>query len=389
VANEQHLRILKQGTDAWNRWRRENPEILPDLIRADLSMVDLRWADLSRACLIEANLSGADLTGANLREADLSKADLSGACLIEANLIWADLSRADLSGACLIEANLSGADLIGANLREADLSKADLSGACLIEANLIWADLSKADLSEADLRLANLGWANLSGAYLSGALIGWTVFASVDLREVEGLDKVHHIGPSTIGIDTIYLSQGEIPEVFLRGAGVPDDFIKYMRSLTGKALQFYSCFISYSDKDRDFVEHLYKDLQSNGVRTWYFPEDAKCGEYVWGEIDRAIKKYDKVVVVCSQNSLQSGPVLREIERALQREDRENNKNILFPITIDDYVFNEWKHARRDDVVSRVAVIFKDWRDPSSYQKAFRKLLEGLQAESSNTSREQA
>jgi hypothetical protein len=344
VANEQHLRILNQGTDAWNRWRRENPEILPDLSRADLSGADLGWANLSRA----------------------------------------DLRRANLSGA-----HLNGADLIGADLREANLSKADLSEACLIEANLIGADLSKADLSGADLRLANLGWANLSGAYLSGALIGWIVFASVDLRGVNGLDKVHHIGPSTIGIDTIYLSQGEIPEVFLRGAGVPDDFIKYMRSLTGKALQFYSCFISYSDKDRDFVERLYADLQSNGVRTWYFPEDAKWGESVWGEIDRAIKIYDKIVVVCSRNSLQSGPVLREIERALQREDRENNKNILFPITIDDYVFNEWKHARRDDVVSRVAGIFKDWRDPSSYQKAFRKLLKGLQAESSNTSREQA
>jgi len=308
VANEQHLQILKQGTDAWNRWRRENPEILPDLIRADLSMVDLRWADLSGACLIEANLSGADL--------------------------------------------------------------------------------SKADLSEADLRLANLGWANLSGAYLSGALIGWTVFASVDLREVEGLDKVHHIGPSTIGIDTIYLSQGEIPEVFLRGAGVPDDFIKYMHSLTGKALQFYSCFISYSEKDRDFVEYLYKDLQSNGVRTWYFPEDAKWGKRVWGEIDRGIEIYDKIVVVCSQNSLQSGPVLREIERALQREDREY-KNILFPITIDDYVFDEWKHERKADVLAKVVGDFRAWRDPSSYQKAFRKLLEGLQAESSNTSREQA
>jgi hypothetical protein len=306
---------------------------LPDLIRADLSMVDLRWADLSRACLIEANLSGADLTGANLREADLSKADLSGA-------------------------NLSGANLSGANLRGADLS---------------WANLIGADLSGADL---------------SRAFVGWTVFASVDLREVKGLDKVHHIGPSTIGIDTIYLSQGEIPEVFLRGAGVPDDFIKYMRSLTGKALQFYSCFISYSDKDRDFVEHLYKDLQSNGVRTWYFPEDAKWGESVWGEIDRAIKIYDKIIVVCSRNSLQSGPVLREIERALQREDREH-KSILFPITIDDYVFNEWNHERQDDVRKKVVGDFRAWRDPSSYQKAFSKLLEGLQAESSNTSREQA
>jgi hypothetical protein len=328
VANEQHLRILKQGTDAWNRWRLENPEIVPDL---------------SGANLIRAGLSEANLIGADLRVADLSRADFSGA-----------------------------------DLRVADLRGADLSGAYL----------NGADLSGASLELAHFIRTELSGANLSKALIGWTVFASVDLRGVKGLDKVHHIGPSTIGIDTVYLSQGEIPEVFLRGAGVPDDFIKYMHSLTGKALQFYSCFISYSDKDRDFVERLYADLQSNGVRTWYFPEDAKWGESVWGEIDRAIKIYDKLVVVCSQNSLQSDPVLREIERALRREDREH-KNILFPITIDDYVFNEWEHARRDDVLNKVAGNFKDWRDPSSYQKAFRKLLKGLQAESSNTSREQA
>jgi hypothetical protein len=81
-------------------------------------------------------------------------------------------------------------------------------------------------------------------------------------------------------------------------------------------------------------------------------------------------------------------VLREIERALQREDREY-KNILFPITIDDYVFDEWKHERKADVLAKVVGDFRAWRDPSSYQKAFRKLLEGLQAESSNTSREQA
>jgi hypothetical protein len=328
VANEQHLRILKQGTDAWNRWRLENPEIVPDL---------------SGANLIRAGLSEANLIGADLRVADLSRADFSGA-----------------------------------DLRVADLRGADLSGAYL----------NGADLSGASLELAHFIRTELSGANLSKALIGWTVFASVDLRGVKGLDKVHHIGPSTIGIDTIYLSQGEIPEVFLRGAGVPDDFIKYMHSLTGKALQFYSCFISYSDKDRDFVEYLYKDLQSNGVRTWYFPEDAKWGESVWGEIDRAIKIYDKLVVVCSQNSLQSGPVLREIERALQREDREY-KNILFPITIDDYVFDEWKHERKADVLAKVVGDFRAWRDPSSYQEAFRKLLKGLQAESSNTSREQA
>ena len=41
-----------------------------------------------------------------------------------------------------------------------------------------------------------------------------------------------------------------------------------------------------------------------------------------GEIDTAIRHYDKLVVICSQHyRSQSVPVLREIERALQRKPR--------------------------------------------------------------------
>jgi len=42
-----------------------------------------------------------------------------------------------------------------------------------------------------------------------------------------------------------------------------------------------------------------------------------------GKIDRS-QVCDKLGVVCSENSLQSGPVFREIERGLQREDRERS-----------------------------------------------------------------
>ena len=31
MANPEHLEILKQGVDVWNRWREENPEVKPDL----------------------------------------------------------------------------------------------------------------------------------------------------------------------------------------------------------------------------------------------------------------------------------------------------------------------------------------------------------------------
>lgn len=53
-----------------------------------------------------------------------------------------------------------------------------------------------------------------------------------------------------------------------------------------------------------------------------------------------------------KKSLQSPAVLREIERALQREDTEG-RDILLPVRIDDYVLNEWDHPRKADVISKV------------------------------------
>jgi len=40
MANEEHLKILRQGVEAWNKWRKANPNIQPDLGRADLSPWD-------------------------------------------------------------------------------------------------------------------------------------------------------------------------------------------------------------------------------------------------------------------------------------------------------------------------------------------------------------
>jgi uncharacterized protein YjbI with pentapeptide repeats len=114
MANDEHVALLKQGVAAWNAWRRENPNIRPDLRGVNLEGADLNGADLNGAHLYKANLNRADLHGANLRGAWLGWADLGGA---------ADLRNADLSWAILIEANLSEAVL-----SEAKLSKADLGG---------------------------------------------------------------------------------------------------------------------------------------------------------------------------------------------------------------------------------------------------------------------
>jgi Pentapeptide repeats (8 copies) len=128
MANDEHVALLKQGVDVWNAWRRENPNIRPDLSNADLGL-----ANLIDATLMEANLSGANLTYARLIGAKLSGANLKGANLSVG---------ADLSGANLLGAKLGGALFIGANLSEANLNEAYLQAATLVNTDLTGADLT-------------------------------------------------------------------------------------------------------------------------------------------------------------------------------------------------------------------------------------------------------
>lgn len=127
-------------------------------------------------------------------------------------------------------------------------------------------DLFKSRFTSTKLKNAYLGRTNLHEAILyradignvemSYAGIGRTVFWDVDLTKVKGLDTVQHRYPSLVALETIYRSKGNIPESFLRGCGVPENFITYMHSLIGKAFDFYFCFASHSAKDKHFCERL-------------------------------------------------------------------------------------------------------------------------------------
>jgi uncharacterized protein YjbI with pentapeptide repeats len=199
MADEDHIKVLHQGCNLWNAWRKTEPLIEPDFSGANLSGANLSGANLSGANLSGANLSGANLSGANLSEANLSDAELLGAdlsganlsptCLRRAKLNAARLCRADLSRAYLDQANLSEANLIGAKLRGATLYMTNLSGANLVGANLRGAtfantNLRGADLCGADLRGTNLSAANLSGANLSKANLSRVDLGGADLRRM-------------------------------------------------------------------------------------------------------------------------------------------------------------------------------------------------------------
>jgi len=134
MANEEHLKILKQGVEQWNKWRLENA-IRPDLGGADLSDADLSSANLSSANLSDANLIDSNLYRANLRGADLRRADLSGANLHGANLSGADLTDADLRYTGLVETDFTNAMITGCHTYGASAWNVKLVGT--VQHNLV------------------------------------------------------------------------------------------------------------------------------------------------------------------------------------------------------------------------------------------------------------
>ena len=339
MSNHEHVEILKQGVEKWNEWREEKPGVTPNLGNADLGNAHLSSADLSNAYLGNAYLGNADLDSANLRYADLGNADLNSA-------------------------NLDSANLRYANLRYADLGDASLR---------------YADLNSANLRYANLRYARLR----------YTTFADVDLSQVIGLESCVHEGPSTIGVDTIYKSQGKIPEEFLRGCGVDENFIRFIPSLVGSVqpFQLYSCFISHSTKDVEFAQRLHSRLRDAKARVWFSPEDVKGGEKLYDQLERAIQLHDRLLLILSEESLKSGWVETEIRKAIETEKREGRRK-LFPIRITDFdTIKKWRCFDADtgkDLAVEVREYFipdfSNWKDHDSFEAAFDRLLRDLKAE---------
>lgn len=166
MANPEHLKILEQGVEVWNRWRDDNPFLLPDLQGSDLS--GLRFDGI--------NLSGASLTHASLAQSSLSYAEFSTWQTEDGKVVPTDLGKADFR-------------------------EADLSGAIFHYSILGGANLSEADLSWTTLKAVRVGGTKMPACIMAG-----TVITEVSLAGIGGLESVIHFRPSSIAIDVLDLT---------------------------------------------------------------------------------------------------------------------------------------------------------------------------------------
>jgi hypothetical protein len=344
MGSSNQLNLIVHGKDEWNEWRNKNPLERPDFRHAQLSEFDF--------------------SGFNLEDADFR-----GATLRYSRFVGVYLSRASFSGV-----NAASATFRGSLLQGADFSDADLSRASFYQASLIG---------------TNLTGANLFMTVFREAYFGGTILADVDLETAIGLEEIEHQSHSSVSIDTLYRSSGNIPKTFLHSVGFPDILVDYVPSLVeaDSGIRFHSCFISYSHQDEAFARRLWTRMRQERIRVWFAPEEMQGGKKLFDQIERAIHMHDKLLLVLSETSIRSNWVETEIRKARQQELKEGQRK-LFPIRLVDMsTLQGWRCPDADsgrdlavDIREYFVPDFSRWLSEPLFEKAFLRLRKDLRQE---------
>src|SRR5688572_19932448 len=149
----------------------------------------------------------------------------------------------------------------------------------------------------------------------------------------------------------------------------------------------HSCFISYSGKDDEFAHRLHRRMRQAKISAWFAPEDLKGGRKLHEQLFDAIQVHDRLLLVLSNNSMQSEWVMTEIRKAREVERKENRRK-LFPIRLCSFdQLRDWACFDADsgkDLAIEVREYFipdfSNWKDHDRFEKEFEKLQRDLKAD---------
>ena len=254
--NKRHLSMLKKGVRAWNSWRNNNPDVIPQL--SGIHLRKGKFDNLDGYNLDHANLAGfrgvfISMQYASLIEANMEKAELEGGSFIGSNFSRANLKKINIlhsrfSRAIFLEANLDQACILDSDFKEVSFEKAcmeqiifervDLSGA-----NLKQVDLESAKLTKVQLREANLNQASFKKAFLDTCSVYGSTFLETNLEEIitekvfispQGFEGITVQDLALAQFTCLKLYHPVLTQKFVDSYNIENEFVKYAQLLVNR-----------------------------------------------------------------------------------------------------------------------------------------------------------
>ncbi|WP_147819597.1 pentapeptide repeat-containing protein [Salidesulfovibrio onnuriiensis] len=189
MANPEHVKILLEGgVEGWNRWRKENPEVEPNLESFSFQKIDkalvtpllerekscvgeLIGLDLQNAILYDANfnkmsLINVDFSNSYMRYAQLNQSSLWGCVFNET-----DLTMSNWSGCVAHVSNFNKSKLNNVHMRRGAFIKCDFHNASLVEADFTSSILTSSEFNESNMAAAIIVGSDLQNCSFEGAFI--------------------------------------------------------------------------------------------------------------------------------------------------------------------------------------------------------------------------
>ena len=194
------------------------------------------------------------------------------------------------------------------------------------------------------------------------------------------------------GIDLPFVLQGEHrfvvdlrePDGVDRLAGIIGARVGELGRRPSRTKRPLTAYVSYARTDLEFVRQLVSDLNEVGISSWLDEPGIGPGSHWRTEVHERLASSDRLIVVLSEAALQSEWVRKELTVASWRQTF-TDAPVLFPVVLDDSISTvggPWREQIRDIQ----ALDFRQWANPTSYQRSLRRLMQALTASAALASR---
>ena len=148
-----------------------------------------------------------------------------------------------------------------------------------------------------------------------------------------------------------------------------------------------SVFIRYSRQDQEFATKLAEFLRASGIEVWIAPAGFGGAELPDDDIDMAFHEADRLLLVLSENSMNTESFKDEIRWARTAGIKEGKPKLIPIRLVDIATIRDWESFDAESgknlgvEISKLHIPdFSNWKDRESFLAAFNPLVKDLRAE---------